>query len=324
MDPASNLQASVTGFLVLLIAYKVFRLIKSPKQRKGTKVPEPHGALPFIGHLHLLNARIPYFRTFSAMAEKYGPVFCVKLGCHPTIVVNNREITKECLTQNDRVFASRPNTSGGRLMGYNNAIFGLSPYGDYWREIRKMAVLEILSSHRLEKLKHVRDSETLSLVKDLYSSMAVSSAKNVKGSNEVAISNLLEHMTFNIIVRMIAGKRFGGDTANQEDNEAWKLRKAIKDATYLFGVFVVADAIPSLGWLDFQGYVSFMKRTAQQIDLVLDKWLQEHLRERARDGECERDFMDVMISTFEEQEEICGYKKETVIKATAMVSVCFC
>ncbi|QCE04908.1 Cytochrome P450 [Vigna unguiculata] len=321
MDPASNLQASVTGFLVLLIAYKVFRLIKSPKQRKGTKVPEPHGALPFIGHLHLLNARIPYFRTFSAMAEKYGPVFCVKLGCHPTIVVNNREIAKECLTQNDRVFASRPNTSGGRLMGYNNAIFGISPYGDYWREIRKMAVLEILSSHRLEKLKHVRDSETLSLVKDLYSSMAVSSAKNVKGSTEVAISNLLEHMTFNIIVRMIAGKRFGGDTANQEDNEAWKLRKAIKDATYLFGVFVVADAIPSLGWLDFQGYVSFMKRTAQQIDLVLDKWLQEHLRERARDGECERDFMDVMISTFEEQEEICGYKKETVIKATAMMLI---
>ncbi|CAJ1949545.1 unnamed protein product [Sphenostylis stenocarpa] len=321
MDPASYVQALIAGILALLSAYNVFRFIRSPngsKQRKG-KVPEPCGALPFIGHLHLLNARVPYFRTFSAMAEKYGPIFSVKLGCHPTIVVNSREIAKECLTTNDKVFASRPNTSAGRLLGYNNAIFGLSPYGDYWREIRKMAVLEIFSSYRLEKLKHVRDTETLSLVKDLYST--ISSAKNLKGSTEVAISNLLEHMTFNIIVRMIAGKRFGGDAVDAEDNDAWKLRKAIKDATYLFGVFVVADAIPSLGWFDFQGHVSFMKRTAKQTDLILEKWLEEHVRKRVRDGDSERDFMDVMISSFEGQDEICGYKRETVIKATAMMLI---
>ncbi|KAG2380939.1 Cytochrome P450 [Vigna angularis] len=321
MDSASYFP-TFAGILALLIAYKVVRFIRSPKQRKGTKVPEPHGALPLIGHLYLLNGRIPYFRTFSAMAEKYGPVFCVKLGCHPTIVVNNREIAKECLTTNDRIFASRPNTSAGRLMGYNNAVFALAPYGNYWREIRKMAVLEILSSHRLEKLKHVRDSETLSLVKNLYSSMTVSSAKNVKGSTEVAISNLLEHMTFNIIVRMIAGKRFGGDTSNDEDNEAWKLRKAIKDATYLSGVFVVADAIPSLSWFDFQGHLSFMKRTAMKLDSILERWLQEHVKTRGemKNGGCERDFMDVMLSSFEE-ENICGYKRDIVIKATSLILV---
>jgi len=143
----------------------------------------------------------------------------------------------------------------------------------------------------------------------------------VNGSTQVPISNLLEQMTFNTIVRMIAGKRFGGDTVNQEENEAWKLRKTIKDATYLFGTFVVADAIPSLSWFDFQGYLSFMKSTAKQTDLILEKWLEEHLRKRRveRDGGCESDFMDAMISKFEEQEEICGYKRETVIKATSMV-----
>ncbi|TKY68670.1 cytochrome P450 CYP82D47 [Spatholobus suberectus] len=249
MDPASQVQ-TIAGILALLIAYTVFRSIRSPngsKQGKGNKVPEPRGALPFIGHLHLLNARIPYFRTFSVMAKKYGPIFSIRVGCHPTLVVNSREIAKECLTTNDKVFASRPNTSAGRLLGYNNAVFGLAPYGKYWREIRKMAILEIFSSYRLEKLKHVRDTETYSLVKDLYSSISL--AKNVNGSTQVPISNLLEHMTFNIIVRMIAGKRYGGDTVNREDNEAWKLRKAIKDATYLCGVFVPADAIPSLSWL---------------------------------------------------------------------------
>ncbi|RDX75782.1 Cytochrome P450 82C2 [Mucuna pruriens] len=325
MDPALNVQTIIAEIIALLIAYIVLRFIRSPngsKERKGNKVPEPRGALPLIGHLHLLNPKIPYFRTFSVMAKKYGPIFSVRLGCHPTLVVTSREIAKECLTTNDKVFASRPNTSGGRLIGYNNAIFGLAPYGKYWREIRKMAILEIFSSYRLEKLKHVRDTETYSLVKDLYSSIS-SAKKNVKSSTQVPISNLLEHMTFNIIVRMIAGKRFGGDTINKEDNEAWRLRKAIKDATYLFGVFVPADAIPSLSWFDFQGYVSFMKRTAKEMDLILDKWLEEHVRMRGeeRDGKCESDFMDVMISTFEEQDDFYGYKREIVIKATSVLLI---
>ncbi|KAG5042776.1 hypothetical protein AAZV13_03G065150 [Glycine max] len=148
MDPALYVQTIIGGILALLIAYRVFWSIRSPngsKRGKGNKLPEPPGALPIIGHLHLLNARKPYFRTFSAMAEKYGSIFIVKLGCLPTLVVNSREIAKECLTTNDKVFASRPITSAGRILGYNNAIFSLAPYGKYWREIRKMAILEIFS-----------------------------------------------------------------------------------------------------------------------------------------------------------------------------------
>ncbi|KAK7304534.1 hypothetical protein VNO77_42415 [Canavalia gladiata] len=318
MDPTSYVEV-ITGFLALLIAYSVFRFISSSygsKKGKGkSKAPEVYGGLPFIGHLHLLNPQVPYFRTFSVMAEKYGPIFSLRLGCHNTIVVSSREIAKECLTTNDRVFATRPSTCAGTYMGYNNAIFGLAPYGPYWREKRKMATLELLSSHRLEKLKHVRDTEIYSLVKDLYS---------MNGTNHVSISKLLDHMTFNIIVRMIAGKRFGRETVDQEDNEAWRLRKAIKDMTYLSGVFVAADAMPYLAWFDFQGYVTFMKRVGKEADIILKKWMEEHLRKRDEEensAECDKDFLDVMIEKFQNQDEICGHKKETAIKATALVLI---
>ncbi|KAJ1427937.1 Cytochrome P450 [Sesbania bispinosa] len=320
MDPASYVQ-TIAGILALLVLYIVFRSIRSsngPKEYKSStnynKVPEPCGALPIIGHLHLLSASKPYFRTFSAMAQKYGPIFSLRLGCHRTIVVNNREIAKEFLITHDKVFASRASIAAGRYIGYNNAIFGLAPYGNYWREMRKISTLELLSSHRLEKLKHVRETEIYSLVKDLYSY-----AKNLMNDSiQVPMSKLLEHMTFNIVVRMIAGKRFRSETINEENSEGWRLRRAIKDTTYLSGVFVAADAIPYLSWFDFQGHVGFMKRTAKEIDFILDKWMHEHLRKRENHG-CEDDFMDVLISMFDGQEMICGHKREIVIKATALV-----
>ncbi|KEH18124.1 cytochrome P450 family 82 protein [Medicago truncatula] len=251
------------------------------------------------------------------MAEKYGSIFSLRLGCNQTLVVNSREIAKECLTKNDKVFASRPNVAAGRYLGYNNAILALAPYGDYWRYMRKISTLELLSSHRLEKLKHVRDFEIYSLVKNLYTFV-----KKTNGSIEVPISKFLDHMTFNIIVKMIAGKRFSGETINQEDSEAWRLRNAIKDTTYLCGVFVMADAIPSLSWIDFQGHVGFMKRTAKEMDFILDKWLSEHYKKRdeVQSGK-EDDFMDVLISMFEEDDEICGHKRETVIKATTLILI---
>ncbi|KAK7277224.1 hypothetical protein RIF29_18375 [Crotalaria pallida] len=337
MDYASYVQTILSRLLALLIVlYSVFRSIRLPNRLRGesskgskkhNKVPEPCGALPIIGHLHLLNSQTPYFRTFSAMAQKFGPIFSLRLGCHQTLVVSSREVAKECLKTNDKVFASRANTAAGRYMGYNNAVLGLAPYGEYWRELRKISTLELLSSHRLEKLKHVRESEIFSLVKDLYLLSPITTDDQVV---PLTLSHLLDHLSFNITVRMIAGKRFGGETMRQEDSEAWRLRKAIKDATYLCGVFVVEDAIPWLSWLwfDLQGHVSFMKRTAKEMDMILDKWMDEHLRKRAAaaanengGGSDENDFMDVLISTFEEDEVFCGHKREIVIKATALILI---
>lgn len=324
MDTPSYFQI-IEAILVLFIVHFVFRSIRSPNTPKETKfitnhnkIPEPCGSLPFIGHLHLLSTQVPYFRTFSTMAEKYGSIFSLRLGCHKTLVVSSREIAKECLTTNDKVFASRPNISAGRYLGYNNAILALAPYGNYWRDMRKISTLELLSSHRLEKLMHVRDSEIFSLVKDLYTFLK---NNNSNGLIEVPISKFLDHMTFNIIVRMIAGKRFRGETIYQEDSEAWRLRNAIKDTTYLSGVFVVGDAIPFLSWFDFQGHVGFMKRTFKEMDFILDKWMREHYTKinEGQHGKYENDFMDVLISMFEEYDEICGHKREIVIKATTMV-----
>ncbi|XP_028767063.1 cytochrome P450 82G1 [Neltuma alba] len=316
---------------VLLVAFIVKSTSHQKKKKKHQKqkAPEAKGRLPLIGHLHLLGGGVPVFRTLSSMAEAHGPIFSLRLGFHNTLIVSGRELARECLSTFDKIFATRPNIAAGRYMGYNNAFFALAPYGEYWREMRKIATLELLSPQRLQKLKHVRDSEILCLVKDLFSTYE-RHHKNITHHDhmvEVPMSQLLEHLTFNINVRIIAGKRFSGDekTLSDEEGEAFRLKKAVKEMTYLSGVFVEADALPLRWhkWVDLQGHVRAMKKTAKDIDSVLQLWLHQHLHKTtAYSDRDDSDFMDVLISMFSDQDAlICGHQRDVVIKATALTLI---
>ncbi|KAL5549888.1 hypothetical protein UlMin_000064 [Ulmus minor] len=66
-----------------------------------------------------------------------------------------------------------------------------------------------------------------------------------------------------------------------------------------------------------------MKKTAKEIDQVLQRLLDEHKRKRIMSGNLQQkaddqDFMDVMISILEGGDEISSYDADTTIKATCM------
>ncbi|GKC37891.1 cytochrome P450 82C4-like protein, partial [Tanacetum coccineum] len=143
------------------------------------EAPELGGGWPIIGHLHLLGGGDQLlYRTLGAMADKYGPAFNIRLGTRRAFVVSSWEVARECFTINDKALASRPKTAAVKHMGYNYAVFGFAPYTPFWREMRKIATLELLSNRRLEMLKDVRSSEINSGINELY----VRWKKNSNGS----------------------------------------------------------------------------------------------------------------------------------------------
>ncbi|XP_062145948.1 cytochrome P450 CYP82H23-like [Alnus glutinosa] len=147
------------------------------------------------------------------MADKYGSIFTIRLGIHRALIVSSWEIAKECFTTNDKVFASRPKAIAAELMGYNYAMLGFSPYGPYWRQVRKIATLELLSNHRLEMFKDIRVSEVNTSIKEIYEVW-------VKNNNMlVEMKRWFGSTTLNILFRMVIGKRFDGTATKDEINE---------------------------------------------------------------------------------------------------------
>ncbi|PHT51150.1 Retrovirus-related Pol polyprotein from transposon TNT 1-94 [Capsicum baccatum] len=111
--------------------------------------PKVAGSWRVTGHLHLFSGSGLPHKIFGLMADKYGPIFTVKFGAHQVLVVNDWKIAQDCLTINDKALPSRPKA----FLGYNYAIFGLGPY---WREMKKLVVLELLSNHRVQMFRHIR------------------------------------------------------------------------------------------------------------------------------------------------------------------------
>jgi hypothetical protein len=316
--------ASSTTFMATILAFFLFLFFllwilrrAQITSRKTTLPPEVGGAWPFIGHLHLLRGTKPAHIILGNMTDKYGSIFTIRLGVHRTLIVSSWEIAKECFTTHDKAFANRPKAIASELMGYNYAVFVLSPYGPYWRKVRKIATVEVLSNHRLEMLKDIRESEVNRSIKEIYELW-------VKKNNMlVEMKRWFGSITLNVIFRMVVGKRFFGTTKSNDENEFNdQCRKPLKEFFELSGTVVAADALPYLRWLDFGGYERAMKHTAKEFDNMIEGWLQEH-KQRKVSGEAKepQDFMDVMLSVVTRDEEISDYDADTITKATCLVSI---
>nr|XP_043638819.1 cytochrome P450 CYP82D47-like isoform X2 [Erigeron canadensis] len=288
----------------------------SSNNGKGKKVPEAAGSWPIIGHLHLLAGSQVHHKLLGSMADKFGPIFTLKLGVHPVLIVSNSAMAKECLTTNDRVFASRPRSMASELMGYNCGMIGFAPYGPYWREIRKIIVLELLSQKRLEMISHIRVSEVKSSILDMYTTCKIN-----EGSSEMTKVDLKDwfgNLMMNIVGRVIFGVCF---SRGQQNDDEYK--KTIRRFFELTGAFVPSDAIPGLRWLDFGGYEKIMKKTAIEMDAVINGWLEEHKKmlsfKQQVDESTDQGFMGMLLSRLEEaKEDLYGFSTDVVVKSTCM------
>ncbi|KAK7410004.1 hypothetical protein VNO78_00461 [Psophocarpus tetragonolobus] len=308
--------AAVAGVGVLLIiSYYVF-FMKRDRTGSGRKLPAAAGAWPLIGHIHLLGGSGQPYITLGALADKYGPIFSIRIGVHDAVVVSSWELAKECFTTLDAVVSSRPKFTAAKILTHNYASFAFAPYGDLWRQVHKIAVSDLLSTRRLELLQGIRDSEVKSSLKELYRACAEKRGDFFM----VEMKQWFGEISLKVILRMIAGKLYCLGGVDEEKEQLRRVRRVLREFVRLLGLLVIGDAIPFLGWLDLGGEVKEMKITAAEMDSIASEWLEEH-RQRRDSGltKTEHDFIDVLLSALDGV-HLAGYDADSVIKGTCTVS----
>ncbi|CAI9115912.1 OLC1v1016925C1 [Oldenlandia corymbosa var. corymbosa] len=267
--------------------------------------PTPFPSLPFIGHLYLIKK--PIYKSLSNLAKQYGPVISLNLGCVPAVVVSSPSAVEECLVKNDIIFANRPKTLNAKYAGYNYTSLIWTSYGEHWRNIRRISSLELLSSNRIQLLSDIRVDEVRSLIRKLSrtASSTQSSAHDMKSS--------CFDVSFNVITRMIAGKRYyGGDMNAEESGEAKAFHEIISQAAKLNPKVMVLDFLPFMRWFGLNGVEKEMKNIQERRDKFMQSLIDE-IRSNFTESSGKKKTMMGTLLTLQQQEP--DYYSDETIKS---------
>ncbi|WZZ27656.1 hypothetical protein YC2023_011057 [Brassica napus] len=66
-------------------------------------------------------------------------------------------------------------------------------------------------------------------------------------------------------------------------------------------LWALSDVMPSLGWSEWK-VKRDMKRTAKELDQVVEAWVEEHKKRRDDIPSCEKHYLDLLIEIFENRE----------------------
>ncbi|KAE8654189.1 Cytochrome P450 71D10 [Hibiscus syriacus] len=151
-------------FITLVFLFMVTRIVSKTKPKNSIVRNLPPGPwkLPLIGNMHQLVSALPH-QTLRDLANKYGALMQLQLGQVPTIVVSSAEIAKEIMKTHDLIFSQRPYVLAAQIMAYNSTAIIFTPYGNYWRQMRKICMMELLGANRVQSFQSIREEELVKL-----------------------------------------------------------------------------------------------------------------------------------------------------------------
>ncbi|KAL3521829.1 hypothetical protein ACH5RR_014663 [Cinchona calisaya] len=245
-------------FASLLLLLKLARQsIEKSKGNVSPKFPPGPWKLPLIGSMHHLAGSLPH-HALRILAQKYGPVIHLQLGEISTFIISAPEAAKEVLKIHDIAFAYRPELLASKILGYDNLDIAFSPYGDYWKQMRKICLLELLSPKNVRSFGSIREDEAWKLIR------SIESASNLP----INVTEKIFAFTNGVVCRAAFGK-----SCKDQD----LLISLINEAILAGGGFDIADLFPSLKFLhSLSGLKPKLLKLHKMIDQILDNIINEH------------------------------------------------
>ncbi|GJN09670.1 hypothetical protein PR202_ga27695 [Eleusine coracana subsp. coracana] len=247
-----------TFVLLCLVSLPILVTLLRPKTTPSSKKRRPPGPwnLPLVGGLlHLLKSH-PHI-ALRDLANKYGPVMFLRIGQIDTVVISSPGAAQQVLQEKDLTFASRPSIPNLEIFCYGNVDVALAPYGAYWRMLRKLCTMELLSGKMVRKLAPVRNYETLSLIRKIH--------VGSKCKEPVNLGKLLVSCANAITSKAAFGQVCSGELQDQ-------FLSAIEVAIKISGGMSFGDLFPSMQFVDVITGVRRRSWQARwQLDVVFDK-----------------------------------------------------
>lgn len=263
-----SLPVLLASLLGLIIAVKF--LTRSKSVNKRPPGPRP---LPLIGNMHQLVGKLPH-RALSEMSKQYGPLMFLRLGEVPSIVVSSAAVAEEVLKTNGVAFAQRPFPLASKVLHYDCTDIVFSTYGSYWRQMRKISTMELLSNKRVQSYRSIREEEVGNMVAE------------IKANKEPTLN--FTRKIFSYTYGVTGRAAFGKKSADQEE-----FIRLVEEFSALAN-FNVADMYPSVRILQAISKIR-LKQMQVKVEKILNDIVDRHRAKKTAESEENEDLVDVLL-----------------------------
>lgn len=286
---AAEIAAYYSLLLPLLLVvvpalYLVVGVFRSRRRSAGEqRFPPGPWALPVIGHLHhLAGSSVPPHHAMRDLARRYGPLMLLKFCQLPVLVATSPDAAREIMKTHDVAFASRPLSPTMQLFLRGSEGLVFAPYGDGWRQLRKICTLELLSNRRVHSFRAVRAEVLGRLLRSVASSASASASVNLT-------RGLASFVADSSVQAMIGRLR-----SDDRDTLFTLLREGFKVVPGM----TLPDLFPT------SRLAMLLSRVPARIDhrnkrmaAFMDSVIQQHREKRSADGgeEHTEDLLDVLL-----------------------------
>uniref|UniRef100_A0A0E0M6Y1 Cytochrome P450 n=1 Tax=Oryza punctata TaxID=4537 RepID=A0A0E0M6Y1_ORYPU len=281
MEKSVLLALGVSFLLVVVLSkLKSFRAI--PK----LNLPPGPWTLPVIGSIHHLIGGQNICRAMRGLARKHGPLMQVWFGELPAVVASSPEAAEAILRTHDLAFADRYCSTTLRTITFDAADMAFAPYGERWRQLRKICVLEALGAAKVRSSRRVREEEASRMVLDLAAASSPDAAA-------VDLTGRMAKLVNDTVVRA----SIGGRCEHRDE-----FLDALATSVSLSSGMNVADVFPS--WRLMRVLGSSVRRaldTRRRMKRIIEQVIQERKEFMAAnscgEGEPAADecFLDVLL-----------------------------
>ncbi|KAJ3696924.1 hypothetical protein LUZ61_000629 [Rhynchospora tenuis] len=276
-------------FFVLISLFISFFLsilllkLKATATKPGLRLPPGPWPLPIIGNIHNLMSSLPH-QTLTKLSLQYGPIMHLRLGEIHAVIITSPEVAREIMKAHDINFSNRNISSTIDILSKGGRGLIFPPYGEYWRQMRKISIVELLNHKRVQSFEIIREQEINNLIRSISSFSSINEPINLKDQLVVLMND--------ITVRAAIGRKYRG-----QDVFLKKLKKLIE----LSAGFNLIDLFPSSRTVSMLSRVPReAKRTIEAITEIMDGIIEEHIARKANgEGDVES-LLDVLLRIKEE------------------------
>ena len=305
-------------FLLHYVLGKVSNGGRSSSKKGAVQLPPSPPAIPFLGHLHLLET--PFHASLCRLAARLGPVFSLRLGSRRAVVVSSAECARECFTEHDVTFANRPRFPSQLLVSFDGTALATSSYGPHWRNLRRVAAVQLLSAHRVACMSGVIAAEIGAMVRRLCHAAAATPG----GAVRVQLKRRLFELSLSVLMETIAqtkGTRSEADADTDMSVEAQEFKNVTDKIIPHLGAANMWDYLPVMRWLDVFGVRNKLLTAVGWRDAFLRRLIEAE-RLRLADGGSDGDKKSMIAVLLTLQKTEPEVYTDTMITALCAVSVC--